>query len=809
MKKFFLKAPPLVQDKDKDKDADEGGNRSPRSPRAGGLLQRMSPRAEDVVPRGCVSVRLPVEVAAGRQVRVRLGKASAVLAGGSPSLLWLGDEEARLAVELLKTGRDRPLASAAVVLSGEEDQRHSVRLDDVTVDLEVRRSNEKESEAGTVRLVAGGQDVALLFDALSPPLGLLARACRATMAARWPVPQLGEGQAHFSPRVFGKALKDEARAPITGEDKKDIDERDASLANLVLTVLCALYSHGYREQTRGFWRAQVAPLSSTVAGCAMCLSSDAVTLWGSFPESAVAALVAEHTSGPFVPLASTEGGHGTAGQVYRFGKQQLGKAQMASTMMRMRLLVARCMRQLATHVTVASWTQSVSFFLHVSSGKTAIGRIGKPSLRISMGSAVEDAVADPVVASSQPVMLMTLCSDMSGLVSDVSLRSWPAAALPVEEALARVGLGDAQITAPASGDKDVMVVLLHTTAAWRNVAWRGSRPLRQLKQAFWLAMAEMCAKRGFIAPLPHFPSNATVFGHDDEVTSAAHAFVTLVFDNEVGAYVEIHSLGRAKEFVEKLKLLHSAGVMSQEGNHLVTVKVPHSKVLVADARGVTTSFVDNQFADDRAQVKAMRAAESRCFTVLMRVLSEVCNACQMEPLSTSARQTLALAMSTLPVLAGSTKNHFTAADEPPAMSHFCETVTPDFGRISWTQTAVQGFVLRETSEHHRLLHERSKWIRVTSSGKFSDVHGEFTQKEAEELIDAAAGDKVVAARDEKKNLVCWSIAHGGGGGKNAGTERMVEEARTFDLVVKLLARGWQLGPEGADHGEAILFKGGE
>ncbi len=224
---------------------------------------------------------------------------------------------------------------------------------------------------------------------------------------------------------------------------------------------------------------------------------------------------------------------------------------------------------------------------------------------------------------------------------------------------------------------------------------------------------------------------------------------------------------------------------------------------MVDPSRVTASLLEDQFADDRAQEKAKRAAESRCFTVLMRVLAEVCNACQMEVQTTSWRQALRLALATLAVLANASRGSYSASDEPPAMSYVDDTPTPDFTRIHWTQMAVQGFVLREAVE---FTHKKTRWIRVTSSGKFSDIHGDFTQREAEALLEAGDNAKVVAARDEKKNLICWSISHGDGPKLSGLTERMVEESRTFALLVKLRAQGWLLGPEGSDHAEVILLK---
>ena len=590
-------------------------------------------------------------------------------------------------------------------------------------------------------------------------------------------------------------------------------QRDCSLANCALTLLSALYSHGYREQTRGFWLAEVAPLPALLPGCAFCCSSDSVTLWGAFPAPVVAALVAEHTDAPFAPLASAEGGCGMSGQTHRFSKQLLGKTQTQGTIVRMKQDVQRLMRLQGTFLQLPSWSLSVFFFLQVAAAAAPPSQPGKapssspppPPPRSSMGSRIEDAQVDPALASSSPELGVPLGHDITGLVSDVYLRKWPLETLPLAAALARAGVADAVLAVAPSrtGESDARVLPLHRTAAWRAVAWRGARPLRLLKQRVWLAVAEACAARGFAVPAPHFALHATQFAPDASAAAAtAHAFVTLLVDRERGAFVEVHCLGRAAEFAEKLKLLIASGSLSQADEDVLLLKVPHSRVLVADPVRATAKLLDDQFADDRSQEKARRTAESRCFAVLMRALGEVCNACGMEALTTSWRQTLPLALASLAVLNTGTRAPFTAADEPPAMSYLDDTPAPDFARIHWEEMTVQGFVLRQA-----LPPRKTRWIRVCSSGKFSDIHGDFKQREAEALLEGLEHAKVVAARDEKKNLICWSIAHGDGGKQSGGatTERMLEESRTFGLVVKLRAQGWLLGPEGADHAEVILF----
>lgn len=75
------------------------------------------------------------------------------------------------------------------------------------------------------------------------------------------------------------------------------------------------------------------------------------------------------------------------------------------------------------------------------------------------------------------------------------------------------------------------------------------------------------------------------------------------------------------------------------------------------------------------------------------------------------------------------------ADEP-AMSFNAETPVPEFSRLNWVQMPVQGFLLREIAPENRV---KTKWIRVTTEGHFSDIHGDFTQKEAEAILEAVPG----------------------------------------------------------------------
>lgn len=65
--------------------------------------------------------------------------------------------------------------------------------------------------------------------------------------------------------------------------------------------------------------------------------------------------------------------------------------------------------------------------------------------------------------------------------------------------------------------------------------------------------------------------------------------------------------------------------------------------------------------------------------------------------------------------------------------------------------------------------------------------------------------KVIAARDEKKSLICWSISYD----KSATlpvADRLLCEIRTFEIVNHLVASEWELGPDGADRAEVLLYK---
>ncbi len=93
-------------------------------------------------------------------------------------------------------------------------------------------------------------------------------------------------------------------------------------------------------------------------------------------------------------------------------------------------------------------------------------------------------------------------------------------------------------------------------------------------------------------------------------------------------------------------------------------------------------------------------------------------------------------------------------------------------------------------------------MRVSSVGKFTDLHGEAKRVEVEALA-SKLGAKAVAAHDEKKNLLCWSLAHQST--PENVSARLVGEMRSFAVSQLLIADGWMLGPEGSIHNEVILY----
>jgi hypothetical protein len=233
-----------------------------------------------------------------------------------------------------------------------------------------------------------------------------------------------------------------------------------------------------------------------------------------------------------------------------------------------------------------------------------------------------------------------------------------------------------------------------------------------------------------------------------------------VLETGLGTLVEVHSLGRAAVLHERLKQLHGVGTMTVVDDNLLTVRVPHSKILLLDAAEgfrcvvlfvdclqkpillllVKATLLSDQFGQDGADKKAEQRAESRSYQVLMTVLSEVCNQLDMEPLTVSWKQSLTFVRSSLQMLIRRMQKTslLTAQDAPPCLKEDNETEC-DFGRLRWSSMAVQGFVLRSKHElfpsSSSSCSSRVRWIRVTSVDKYTDIHGEMKQSEAEKVAE--------------------------------------------------------------------------
>jgi hypothetical protein len=86
------------------------------------------------------------------------------------------------------------------------------------------------------------------------------------------------------------------------------------------------------------------------------------------------------------------------------GKDVLGKAQRLQAVMRMRQSIGALVKQLGTHLLVSAWSQYTAIFLQVASveNKNIGKKKGLASLRVSMGSMIEDQIVDPALARDQP-----------------------------------------------------------------------------------------------------------------------------------------------------------------------------------------------------------------------------------------------------------------------------------------------------------------------------------------------------------------------------------------------------------------------
>ncbi len=591
--------------------------------------------------------------------------------------------------EALKPGKDRIVASATAVLRDSEESME-LQLHGHPLKLLVRRGSERESEEGLVRVVVGNQDVALLFSRETPPLGLLLRLAKHMGGLGWPQPVLShlDGMVHLCPKVFTKAVKDDTVTVLVEDEVKDVDERGAELANAALSVVSVLYSHGYRETTRNFWKSYCAPISSVVSGFGFAGTPDSVSFWGNVPAELLARLESEFTNAPFTNLPSCDAGFGLPGKRFRFAKQAMGKQQRTMSLLQMRGVVSAMVKKVGLHLSVGSWSQHVLLFIQVVSANSTVA-LKKPSAaqaaRISMGSQLDDEVLDPLAARLNPEFCVVISGDLPGLVSDVLFRTWPVDELPFRALLAGAGLEDLEVSRE---NPEVLLGKLAETSKWKDLAWRGGRSCRILKEALWLSVAQASSERGFLIPLPHFALSTTAFAKHNEEGLCRHMFVTLVLEREQGTVVEVHSLGQAKTLSEKLKLLNAIGSMSVVDDNLLTIRVPGSKCLIEEARAVTAAIMEDQF-DDKEAKKMQDKAESKSYAVLMSVLSEVCAQCNMEPLTVSWRNTMSFVRDTMSVLARQMKKDqlYTASSVPSLSSSSGQGI--DFARMRWTSVSLK------------------------------------------------------------------------------------------------------------------------
>lgn len=673
--------------------------------------------------------------------------------------------------------------------------------------LRIVWSRQLESESSLVRLVATSQTLLLLFDPSSPPLSLLLRLALALSSWR-PSPLFRSPASMSFGLLPSKPLLDPSSSSLTLEERRDIEERDLLLANSAIVALRVLYSHGYRQTSRLLWVPQLAPVSSIVDGFAFVTHSHSVTLWGEVPPEILSLLQEEFTQKPFVSLQHTDLGHGIPGWTFAFRKQEFGEQLLTQKLQQMRTFLSQRVKSLGHHLLIASWSLSVFFFLQVVSKPTAAAPPRHPAVqkqRQSMGSQIDDTVFDPESNAKNAELSCAVAGDLTGLASDVSLRHWPENLIDLDKVLERAGVADA----PVEHKDDLVIILLHETALWKEIAWKGNTGLRLLKQTLWLSFAEEMSRNGLIFPTPHFPVQHAQFAIDPLSSHSSHAMLQMVLDAEVGVVVEVHCLDRAAELETRLR---DGGIkhIDLDGPHVLRVRVSASKVLVDDETK-RNAILDDQFGSAAASkvpiTKLMNTASSRAYTVLMAVLSELCNCARFEPLTVTWTQRLQLALSMYSVLRRNTKHSaLLRPTDHPSMSLHRETPMPSFDTLRWQQVPVLGFVMRE-----RVSSWRSRWVRISSTGRFTDLHGNIDKAECE-VICAALGDdiKLIAGRDEDKNLLCWSIARPkplDSKREASSSETIISDAEhTFEVVTLLRKHGWLLGPQGADHSELILFK---
>jgi hypothetical protein len=209
-------------------------------------------------------------------------------------VLWQIEDDARLIFESLKPGKDRASASAVCGLRNDVvEDKCEVVLNGHPLSLVIRFGNERETTDGVVRLAVFNQDVALLFDPRSPPLGLLLRLARNLNQSNWPMAVLSGDAMHLCPKVFVKPVKDDSLCVLAEDESREVEERAVELSNVMLSAAAVLYSHGYREANLNTWISQSAPQTTAVSGFVFCAFQHGVTLWGDYPTEVLSRLETE------------------------------------------------------------------------------------------------------------------------------------------------------------------------------------------------------------------------------------------------------------------------------------------------------------------------------------------------------------------------------------------------------------------------------------------------------------------------------------------------------------------------------------
>lgn len=707
--------------------------------------------------------------------------------------------------------------------------------------------DETTEATSDAKIVVWGGGVVLLLDARAPPAGLLVRLNRKMQEWKFPngidvrgltgtsslmawiggnsssltssslsttssssttVSSSDVSNLSCTPLSTGAAAAyDEVRHVLLLEERSALEDRLTICASLLMPVLSSLYDHGFREHARGWWVPDYPPLSSTAptsSVCSFCTTMSGITIWGDAPPSVVNDLVDEFTEKPFSPLSGIEGGFGLPGLVHRFDTYRLDNRFSQRVIPAIKNFIRKKMQLQGQYVALQTLSSSMLLFIRVGKERNRLSR-GPPNIvqhvRISIGSKLldespEDHINDPEIASA-------LVADTSCLVSDFRIRYTPSE-FSFNQCFESCHLGKLPVAVDPK-NADTRVLLLHQSPVWQKIAWKGNGQCRIMRQALYLSILNEMARIGYGPSKPHFPAGNVPFcrvAPSKEVSP--HAFVQLIVDADKGATVEIHCLGKSKDVSECLRSagVHHVDVVDDGVSHdsLVTVRVSGSEHLLVQ-QGASINLLDDEA--NRAHVKQVRAAESRCFTTLMRVLTVMTNNFNMEPLTITWKHTLGVAQTLIGLMRyEKVENKFSEKDEAPALSVYAESPLPEFSRLKWGQMPVQGFLLKRNDAQTSSTPSTARWIRISSSDRFTDIHGDFTQKDGDAIIAKMPGTKLIAGKDEKKHLLCWSISRPEG----PAITQLLEEARTFEVVNCLRQQGWLQGPEGNDHGEVFLFQ---